>query len=142
MNLENFAVSEDNISVIYNDEYLDLHNNYDFIGHQYNVSKRSIVLNWVKGKGDWVNENDPNQVNLVFTDVYLFKSKERDNEIPFKDDCVSNIGFLWNDLIEQMEGYTTHEPKNECNHLNIEFESGMALKVGAKSSHLDLVKIA
>ena len=39
-------------------------------------------------------------------------------------------------MTDELEGYTKPEPDAECNHLNINFRSGFAVKIGAKKAEL------
>lgn len=140
MKLTNFKLAGDNIAFEQNENYYDIHNNFDFISFNYSLAKREIVLNWVKGTGNWVPNNSPKSIHLIIRGISLFKAKERDTDMPFtEDDCLSSIGFLWNDMIEEMGGYHSHEPKENCTHLSIEFMSGLALKIGADSALLKVI---
>lgn len=140
MKLKNFKLADDNIAFEQGANYYDIHNNFIFTGFKYNTLRREVVLNWVKGTGDWVPNNSPKSIHFIIRDVYLFKAKERDAEMPFtEDDCLNCIGFLWNDLIEEMGGYYSHEPKENCTHLSIEFMSGLALKIGADTALLKVI---
>jgi hypothetical protein len=115
--------------------YLDLHNNFDFIGFEYLLAEKSIIFKWKKSSGTWVPNNSPASVILIFSAVYLFKSKERDPEMPFSEDsCLDSIGFIGNDLIEEVNGFFSPEPAENQTHLNISFTSGFAIKIGADSS--------
>ena len=138
MELSNFKIANDNIALEQGEEYFDLHNCFDFVGLKYDVSKRLVSLYWVKGNGDWMPKNSPLEIEMSISGVYVFKAQERDKDIPFtEDDCLSSIGFLWNELIEEMGGYHSNEPKEGCTHLSLEFMSGFALKIGAESASID-----
>jgi len=133
--LINFDVSDDFIAIIYDDEYLDLHNNYDFYGFEYATSKRKIIFTWHCSNQDWVNPSNPKDIVLEFDGVSLFKCKERDIDTPFtEDDCLSSIGFIGNDLIDDIEGFSKSKPEKNCEHLNISFESGFAVKISASNA--------
>lgn len=135
MKLINYKISRDFIALELGNAYLDLHNNFNFISLEYHFSEKSIVLKWVKSTGEWVPKDSPESVILTFSSVYLFKSKERDSEIPFSEDaCLESIGFIGNDLIEEISGFFSPEPSENQNHLNISFMSGFAVKIGAESS--------
>ncbi|MCJ8313214.1 MAG: hypothetical protein MJK11_09625 [Pseudomonadales bacterium] len=132
MNLLNFELADDFIAIDYNGEYLDLHNNYDFYGFEYITSKRKLIFTWNRSNKEWVSKTSPNQIVLEFNGVSLFKCKERDGETPFsEDDCLSSIGFIGNDLIDEIEGFSQSKPTIGCEHLNLSFESGFAVKIEA-----------
>jgi hypothetical protein len=133
--LTNYSIAKDFIALEQGNTYLDLHNNFEFISLEYIFSERSIILKWVKSAGDWVPNNSPSSIILTFSGVYLFKSKERDPEMPFSEDsCLDSIGFIGNDLIEEISGFFSPEPAENQNHLNISFTSGFAVKIGAEYS--------
>ena len=136
MKLINYKISKDFIALELGNAYLDLHNNFDFISIEYRFSEKSIILKWTKSTGEWVPKDIPTSVTLTFSGVYLFKSKERDSEIPFSEDaCLESIGFIGNDLIEDINGFFSMEPVENQNHLNISFASGFAIKIGADFSN-------
>ena len=135
MKLLNYNIANDFIALEYGDLYLDLHNNLDFVGLEYNLLERTLLLKWVKSSGEWVSSNTPERVVLAFHGVNLFKSKERDSSIPFtEDNCLESIGFIHNQLIEELEGFSSASPLEHTEHLNISFASGFAVKIGAESS--------
>ncbi|MDR4498720.1 MAG: hypothetical protein MRK02_12500 [Candidatus Scalindua sp.] len=53
--------------------------------------------------------------------------------MPFtEDDCLSSIGFIWNEKLDELGGYHSNEPKVACTHLSLKFMSGFAVKIGAE----------
>ena len=135
MKLTNYNISKDFIALEMGNTYLDLHNNFEFVSLEYVFPEKSIVLKWAKSAGEWVPSNGPSSITLTFSGVYLFKSKARDPEIPFSEDsCLESIGFIGNDLIEEISGFFSPEPAENQNHLNISFVSGFAIKIGAEFS--------
>ena len=137
MQLIGFSVAKDCIALERGTEYFDLHNNFDFRALTYHPTERTLELLWHRSKGDWVKPTDPPELLLAFEGVYLFKAHERDPELPFtEDDCLDSIGFIWDDMLAEMHGYTSNQPKAGCSHLNATFVSGFSIKVGAESALL------
>lgn len=135
MHLENFNIAKNFGAIEVCGSYIDLHNNFDFKGLEYDVSNRVLRLHWALGAGDWIPKNSPAEIQLVFRGVYLFKAKERDSQLPFsEDDCLSTLGFIGNDLINEVEGFCDLQPSENTTHLNISFMSGFALKVGCETA--------
>jgi hypothetical protein len=133
MRLTNFKFNKDTISVEFDGIYIDLHNLYDFKTIVYNVDKRSISLSWNRGKGEYVPQNLPQTVILIFENVIRFAARERNLEIPFsEDDCVNYIGFLPMDSWDNFDGYLDYEPVNTDEHMIIEFMSGAVFKIEAE----------
>ena len=51
----NFDIT-DNIILNYEGRAIDLHNNFDFVGFDYNVAERQVKLSWKKSSGHWVDK--------------------------------------------------------------------------------------
>lgn len=132
MDLTNFKVEDTFSSVEVDGAHRDLHNNFSFRGLEYNVLKQELVLQWHRRDEDWVASDDPAKLKIVFSSVSLFKAKERDADCPYsEDDCLSTIGFIGNDMLQEIEGFAHCNPTSEANHLNLSFQSGFALKIAA-----------
>jgi hypothetical protein len=135
MYLSNFTIASDFIAVECEGVYHDLHNNLNFISISYDVLNRKVTLSWVKSTGDWVSTGCPNTLELEFSGVSLFKCKERDSGTEYtEDDCLESLGFIHNDMIEEIEGFAKSAPSPDACHLNISFMSGFALKLAADSA--------
>jgi hypothetical protein len=133
MILTNFSIANDFIALEHNGSYLDLHNNFDFIDFEHIEDRSLVILRWHRNSGDWIPNGLPSNLRLLFSEVYLLKCSNRKNNRPTTDDtCLSSIGFIWNDMIENMEGFSDTNTKEGCEHLIMCFESGFALKIGAK----------
>lgn len=139
MKLNEFSVAKDCIALERGSDYFDLHNNFDFQGLAYNSAQGTLELRWVRGVGDWVKATEPAELWLSFTGVFLFKARERDHEMPFtEDDCLASIGFMWDGMLSEMDGYTSNQPKDGCTHFIAMFTSGFSIKVGAESVTLNV----
>ena len=135
MELTNFVI-EDSFSAIEVDGlHRDLHNNYSFERIVFDSSRRELTVEWVKGQSSWVPEDTPQSLKLIFSDVSLFKCKERDSDMPYsEDDCMSSLGFIHNEMLDELEGFSYEKPSSNANHLNVSFMSGFAFKVAAKTA--------
>ena len=139
MKLVGFSIAKDCIALERDADYFDLHNNFDFRGLAYDPTQRTLELRWSRGVGNWVKPTEPPELRLAFTGVFLFKAHERDPAIPFtEDDCLDSIGFIWDNLLVEMHGYTSNQPGDGCTHLNAVFMSGFSIKVGAESVTLNV----
>ena len=143
MKLIEFQVAKDCIALERGSDYFDLHNNFDFQGLEYNSAQRTLELRWVRGVGDWVKATEPAELRLSFAGVFLFKARERDPAMPFtEDDCLDSIGFMWDDMLSEMDGYTSNQPKDGCTHLILMFTSSFSIKIGADSVALHVTSSA
>ena len=79
----------------------------------------------------------PDELLFEFTGISLFKVRERDISCPFEEDEYLNVmGFMANDRLSEIGADYSHEPKDTCNHLCMEFKSGFAIKFGAETASL------
>jgi len=134
MELRGFSLGDDFISLMREGVRLDLHNDYQFQELRHRPRERSIILAWSRRTSEWTSHALPQTVELQFQDVYFFKVAERDSALPAtEDDCVNMLGFLWNDLREEMNGCAKIVPEPECSHFVVVFQGGSAVKLGAKA---------
>jgi hypothetical protein len=118
-------------------ESFDLHNCYNFSQMRYDVSERRVELDWRRVVGERIPASLPRGISLVFLEVSLLKVSERESGAPFsEDDCMDTIGFIWNDMVDQMTAFTSHEPKEGLGHLCITFMSRASIKIAARTAHL------
>jgi len=90
----NFDILE-NYALTYEGRHIDLHNNFDFVGFDYNVSEREIRLNWKKSSGKWVDKNELSSLTLVHKAVTFLKIIEQDEKSNYDDDsCLGEITFF------------------------------------------------
>ncbi|MEQ3515644.1 hypothetical protein ABMY35_20190 [Pseudoalteromonas sp. BZB3] len=112
----------------------DLHNDYDFIKFSYDVEKRLIVLEWRKGKYDWVKSELPTTLLLSLFNVEHFGFQPRSSERSFnEDDCLSSFGYLSDDEWCEGQFWVDGDPDDSW-HWSLEFESGAELIVSAESA--------
>ena len=142
MRLTNFRISENNIELEFEGKSFDLHNCFDFVGFDYKTPEDVIELRWKKGTEEFVPKVIPARLNLIFEGVDLFKVRQRDPESLSKDgNCLRNMGFINNELIDEMSGFTANNPDKKCTDLLIEFENGLSIKISAESATLDVVPV-
>lgn len=92
--MEEHFTLKNSIYLIAGGEELDLHNNYDFVGLDYSIADRVLILRWLLSPGDWVTLNSPSEVELEYRDVARFEFRPRDPEMPFtEDDCLWDAGY-------------------------------------------------
>ncbi len=116
---------------------LDLHNNFDFVGLDYSVEKRLLLLRWRRSPEEWVPPGTVASVSVEFRDVSEFRFLPRDAKLPFtEDDCVGTFGY-WTDE-EWAGGVIEADPAQPVDPkwlTAISFMSGAVLAVQAASAH-------
>ena len=132
MDLTNFKVEDTFSSIEVDGSHHDLHNNFSFIGLEYDALSHNLYIILRLRDEGWVASHDPTQLKIIFSSVRLFKAKERDADCSYsEDDRLSTIGFIGNDMPQEIEGGAFFNPTPETNHLNLSFQSGFAIKIAA-----------
>lgn len=82
MRLTNFNIDTDQIALAYNGQYLDIHNNYEFRGFNFDILSKQFYLTWTRSHEKWANEKLCG-FRLVFRNVSFLKVRERNAELDF-----------------------------------------------------------
>ena len=132
----NFEIDQ-TIALESGEQYLDLHNCFDFVGYQYQPKEKRIQCEWKKTIGDWVSPELPEKVYLDFEGVSNFAAQKREDEIPFsEDDCLSSISFLPKELNEEFDAVCP-DFRSADEHISLSFQSGSCIKIWADSVTLE-----
>jgi hypothetical protein len=93
--LTNFNINSD-FSVSYEGHYFDLHNNFDFVGYDYEIAARRLTLTWVKSPDEWAKSEKFSKIEFVHFGVYFFKSSlnEGVTEGSSDDQCLEGMSFI------------------------------------------------
>ena len=120
----------DNYALTYEGRHIDLHNNFDFIGFDYNVAEREVRLSWKKSSGEWVDKNDFLSLVLTHRAVTFFKVIEQDDKSICEDDkCLGEITFFPSTIREINDSILPQsKPKNEDDIIYF-FESGQCIRI-------------
>ena len=90
----NFDITDNHVLTIA-ERQIDLHNNFDFVGFDYNVAYREIKLHWKKSIGDWVDKNEFSSLVLIHRGVTFLKVIDQDEKSNYDDDsCLGEITFF------------------------------------------------
>jgi hypothetical protein len=113
-------------------ESFDLHNCYDFIGFDYDISSRTLRLRWTPSTYAPPGERRP--ITVTFQQVTHFSAQPRDRQIPFtQDDCLSDVCFVLPDAHTD-ECFSTESTPTSDLHYVFSFMSGFAIRVHAESA--------
>ena len=134
MLIDNFCLEYDH-ALKYKGELLDLHNCYDFCNIVYDIQSQKIHLEW-ESNGNSVMLTSIFKFKLVFEEVFFFKIREREAELPFSlDTTLNTIGFLYTEDPD-MDQPAFEVDNSRAMHMLLVFESNMSLRLGAKSVKL------
>jgi hypothetical protein len=134
----NFQIAE-NQGLAYKENYIDLHNNFDFIGYDYDTTNRQITLKWTKSKGDWVKENEFENLQIIHSNVtYLIISYDNKKyEYPDDDKCLSDVSFFPSEERQTNNAVMLQEtPKNGDDIIYL-FQADHFIRIGCDK--IDLV---
>ena len=130
MKLLNFNVGDDFISVVKDGSYLDLHNNFDFVGYNYAVANNEFQIIFNKASEDWASDVKVENLIFKFAGVLFLKIKGNDStEDPDDEKCLSDIGFCAADLRNDMEFFLATNEFGDSYDLIFVFQTGQAIKI-------------
>lgn len=119
---------------------IDLHNNCDFVGLDYSIANRVLILRWLH----WVTRDSSDEIELEYRDVRRFEFRPRDPEMPFtEDDCLWDAGYWrdagWPDGVSSgcLESgvFSSDADPEEDWFRAFQFHSGAVVVVGAVEAH-------
>lgn len=131
MVLLNFRLGTDGISLEWENQYLDIHNCYEFRTLHFNVLQSELLLEWAVSEEAWAARETLSGLILQFKGVCYLAVKPRDVDYPKTDDsCLSNISFHAIEQRDEFDSITLGVP-SETDDLTFFFESEWGLKVNA-----------
>lgn len=112
---------------------LDLHNNFDFISVDTEVSANRISLHFRRSTGDWAINTKYNNLYFSFDNYNFFKQIDANPEFREDDSCLSGITFFGNDFREDDYGLIEREVPNENDDIIFSFESERVIRVNCET---------
>lgn len=132
----NFKIT-DNSALNYDGRHIDLHNNFDFIGFDYDVRNKEFVLNWIKCNGDWVGKDEFDRLTIIHKAVTYLKITEIDDKSSFEDDiCLGDISFFPSSARELNDSIVPQSRPNKGDDILYFFENGQLIRI-----HCELVEL-
>lgn len=134
MQILNFVINDDFISITKDGVYVDLHNNFDFSGYSYNVKQKEFKLIFKRVNGDWTIDEVFNEIVFKFQDVVFLKIKEASMfDFPEDESCLSMIGISTFDMRNMMDSVIDLGVIPEHFDMLFIFEQGQAIRIHAGS---------
>jgi len=136
----NFSII-DNYALEIAGRHIDLHNNFDFVGFEYNVADREIKLHWIKSEGAWVDENECSSLVLTHTGVTFFRVIEQDKGSAYEDDwCLGEITFFPSTAREINDRIISQLRPNEGDDIIYHFENGQVVRIHCGQIELGIMR--
>lgn len=133
MELLNFELYGDGISLEWQGSNFDLHNNFNFEGFNYNLPLRQLKLVWRRSTGAWAKNAALLGLTLVFQNVSFLKVKERDGEYPFtEDDCLCNISHHPTEMRDEFDSVMLGK-SSPGDDLTLSFQSEWGIKINSET---------
>jgi hypothetical protein len=75
----NFLIT-DNYAFTFNSKLIDIHNNYDFEGYQYEVKENQLKLFFIRRNDDWVDRKEPFKLILNHKNIkeYIIENESEE----------------------------------------------------------------
>lgn len=132
----NFDIT-DNHALNFEGRHIDLHNNFNFVGFEYNVEYREIKLNWKKLSGDWVDKNEFSDLVLTHRAVTYLKVLDIEEKSNYEDDnCLGEISFFPSTEREFEDCIIPQSKPNDGDDIKYFFENGQKIII-----HCDQVEL-
>ncbi|HLO37206.1 MAG TPA: hypothetical protein VK173_01815 [Lacibacter sp.] len=112
---------------------LDLHNNYDFIPSNTEISDKRMTLHFRKSKGDWAVNTKYQNLYFILENYTFLKQIDPKPEFMEDDSCLSGITFFDNDFREEDYGLMEREIPNESDDIIFSFESERVIRANCNT---------
>ena len=130
---------DNQIAIVGDDYYYDLHNCYDLKGLELDWSKKQVAINFIKVSGEWVKHEDPSRIEILFNGVKYFE--------------VSRDFFLKNSYSLEEIGFKNSEDKDDSwllseeqaaadDHLFIRLENDEYIRILSETIEINKVESA
>lgn len=127
----------DNHALNFEGRYIDLHNNFDFVGFDYNVVNREINLNWKKSIGYRVEKNVLSGLVLTHKAVTFLEVTGQDENSHCDDGCcLGEITFFPSAERELKGCLITQSKPNDGDDIIYFFENGQQIRI-----HCDQIEL-
>ncbi|MEA5406035.1 hypothetical protein VB776_24060 [Arcicella sp. DC2W] len=112
---------------------LDLHNNFEFISANTEISYKRISLHFRKSTGDWAINAEYHNLYFILDNYNFLKQIDINPEFIEDDFCLSGITFFDNDFREEDYGLIEREVPNESDDIIFSFESERVIRVNCET---------
>ena len=131
----------DNHALSFEGHHIDLHNNFDFVGYDYNKAERQIKMNWKKSSGDWVRKYEFSSLILKHSAVTFLKVIDQDQIGNGEESgCLGEISFFPSSEREVNDQLLPQSRPNEGDDIIYFFESGQCIRIHCEKIELIIYK--
>ena len=129
----------DNHALNLEGQHIDLHNNFDFVGLDYNVANRAIKLNWKKAIGEWIEINEISSLTLVHKSVTFFEVIDKGENKNHEDaTCLAEITYFSSTSREINDEFILQSKPNKNDDIIFFFENGQRVRIHCEQIELTI----
>ncbi len=129
----------DNYALEIAGRHIDLHNNFDFVGFEYNVANKEIKLHWKKTTGDWVDEHEFASLVLTHTGVTFLRVIEQEEKSTYENDsCLAEISFFPSTSRDINDSVIPQSRPHEGDDIIYRFENGQVVRIHCEQIDLEV----
>lgn len=130
---------KDNHSIEIAGRHIDLHNNFDFVGFEYNVADREIKLHWKKSSRSWVDKNEFSSLVLTHKGVSFLRVIEQKENSKYEDDsCLGEITFFPSNVREINDSIVSQPKPNNGDDILYFIENGQVIRINCEQIELGI----
>lgn len=130
---------EENYAVQINGTYIDLHNNFDFIGLSKNG--KNITVDFKRTNGDWVKHDEFKNLIFEFKNVtYEYFDYGDQEALKGDSERLGEITFFSAESKEINDAVILQNHPNERDDLMMFFEDGKVIRIGCEEIELKTIK--
>ncbi len=119
--------------------HIDLNNNFDFVGFDYNVADREIKLHWKKSNGDWLDKNECSSLVLTHKEVTFLRVIEQDKKSTYAEDsCLGEITFFPSTEREINNSIVSEPKPTDGDDILYFFENGQLIRIHCEQLELGI----
>jgi hypothetical protein len=131
--ITNFEII-DNYAVKIDDQFFDLHNNYDFVGMEQLTETDEIVILFRKSDAEWAANETVKEIRLRHRGVSFLNVQEKEAEASKEDEtCLSEITFFPKEDRAVNDSLLIQTTPNATDDIIYFFQSRQQIRIGCES---------
>lgn len=130
----NFEI-EDNYAVQFQSRHIDLHNNFELVEIRY--LQNLIEIEFKKSDGNWVDQDEPNELLFLFKEVSFKYEKEGEDHL-FPEDwkVLGDLSFFPSNMRNVNDGLMLQKLPSKEDNILFFFENGRMIRINCEEVEL------
>lgn len=132
----NFDI-EDNYALSIEGRHIDLHNNFNFVGFDYDFVNKEINMKWRKSNGKWVHKSECLSLVMTHKGVTFLKAmNQEENNKNIDDYCLGEITYFPSSERENNDSIMPQSKPKENDDILYIFENGQLIRINCEEIEL------